>query len=84
MVNANFKKTNVWTKKKESLTMNYDLNLLGVSPVHAGNIAGVSAGVCDIDTVDGQGARSRRGLRQRFTEGGNLHQVVRLVRRNKL
>lgn len=71
-------------KKKESLTMNYDLSLLGVSPIHAGNIAGVSAGVCDIDTVDGQGARSRRGLRQRFTEGGNLHQVVRLVRRNKL
>lgn len=84
MVNANFKKTNVWTQKKESLTMNYDLSLLGVSPVHAGNIAGVSAGVCDIDTVDGQGARSRCGLRQRFTEGGNLHQVVRLVRRNKL
>lgn len=65
------------------LTINYDLCLLGLCCVNAGDVAAVRASVSDIDPVDGQDANSLCGMRQSFTMGLSLH-PVRLVRRNSL
>lgn len=64
------------------LTINYDLSLLAVRCVHAGDVAAVGASVCDVDTVDGQDASRLCGLRQSFAIGLNAHATVRLVRGN--
>lgn len=59
------------------LTINYDLSLLGVCCLSAGDIAAVGATVSDIDTGDGQDAHSLSCARQSFTIGLS----VRLVRK---
>lgn len=64
------------------LTINYDLSLLGLRCVNAGDVADVRACVCDVDTVDGQDANSLCGVRQSFTVGLSVRPVVRLVRGN--
>lgn len=44
------------------LTINYDLSLLDLCRVNAGDVAAVRARVCDVDTVDGQDANSLCGV----------------------
>lgn len=61
------------------LTINYDLSLLGVRCLGAGDVAAVGARVCHIDAGDGQDANSLCGARQSFTVGLR----VRLARRKE-
>lgn len=60
------------------------MSLLGVSCVHAGDVAAVRASVCDIDAVDGQDAHSLCCVRQSFTMGLSVLQSVWLVRWNEI
>lgn len=71
-------------KAKQVLTINYDLCLLGLCCVDAGDVAAVGSGVSDVDPVDGQDANSLCGMRQSFTIGLSFHPAVCLARRSSL
>lgn len=66
-------------KTRALLTVNYDLGLLALCGVDAGDVAAVAAGVGDVDPVDGQDASSLCGLGQNFPVGLQVYQAVCLV-----
>lgn len=66
------------------LTVNFDLCLLNLRCVSAGDVAAIRASVIGLDLVDGQDATNFRGFRQSFTVGPNFRPAVCLVTRTSL
>lgn len=63
------------------LTVDFDLCLLNLRHVSAGDVAAIRAGVIGVDLVDGQDAGNFCGVRQSFTVGLDFHPAVCLVTR---